>query len=307
MPNKPELDAEGGAIFSQSAINLFRKCPELARRVWNGEVEDWPGDAALAGIFAHSGIAAYVHSNDPSTIAPAVKEAIREEIAEGNPYLIGTEQEVLDEWMPLAAKYLQERWAPMWLAQESKFPRIIGTEVMFRVRIGNHWVIGSRDVVHERGVVDWKFSDALHWGDEGNEYGGQAWKHKRYDVQPTVYLEATAQEFECPIESLEFTYFVLRKDGLQEVTCHRNSTSVENLVRELDAIVRTMTTNPEGPWPLNPTDWHCSPNFCPNWTNCMGSSEVGEPWIYTTPKAKSAHQKAHRQLKKEANHGTSSK
>ena len=238
---------------------------------------DWPGEAALAGILAHAGVSAFLDSTDAKAIKPAVIAAYQEEKEKGNPHIDDA------DYVKLALGLISDRWAPIWMTERRSFPDVLETEAPFIVDLEgslfSHRLMGSRDIVHERGVADWKFSDALHWGDEGNEFGGQSWVHQRYDVQPTVYLFATSIDLGMPIEELQFDYIVCTKEGSRIVTCHRNMVSVKNLADELDMIKTLARALPNGPWPKNPTDWHCG-KWCPVFMagNCEARHGL-EPWV----------------------------
>lgn len=253
-----------GYTFSQSALNKFRQCPEQARRIWFGEVDDFPGDKALRGIIAHAGISDWMINQDPESVPHALESAWQQEMMDGHP-------DITDEHLAQGAEAMQ-RWLEAF-PMTGVVVRDVRTEAMFNleVRPGLN-IMGSRDVVHSGGVLDWKFSSARHWFTE-------AWKHQRYDIQPTVYLAVTAIEQQRPIEDLEFSYVIISDREFKVIPVRRTLNDVRNLHREMESIIDLCEALPQGPWPMNSSDWHCSPAWCPVFAKgeCMGEHPAG--WI----------------------------
>lgn len=253
-----------GYEFSQSAIGKFRQCPEQARRIWMGEVDDFPGDKALRGIIAHAGISDWLIHEDVEGVSHAMEEAWQEEMMTGHPDIkhesLGEAAEAMQLWLNA---YPMMGFGPL---------QDVRTEQMFTLELRPGLSIrGSRDVVHRHGVIDWKFSQARHWFTE-------AWRHKRYDVQPTVYLAALSMETGIPIERLTFHYAVVSDREFKVIEVRRTQNDVKNLLTELESIVTIIEAMPDGPWPTNSNDWHCG-KWCPVFMSgqCMG--EFPPSWV----------------------------
>jgi hypothetical protein len=129
-------------------------------------------------------------------------------------------------------------------------------------------------------VVDWKFP--------GDSYGGSnAWKHERYDNQPTHYLWASLLlngdnpllDPDMRAELPDFTYgVVIRGKGLaEELDIKRTVGDVQFYRTEITALCDLIEQRLDH-WPLNPTDWWCSDKWCPAWDQCRGQYLAPDPF-----------------------------
>ncbi len=266
----------GALSIHQTLINKFRKCPEQARLLLAGEFEDYPGEAALAGILTHAAIEHVAKGKKTEAVGQAIEHAFYLEVKEGNPWMHSDLQILAIEYMehflalggldllpkgcqpetPFSIPYETALWPEGVLIEGHR-------DLTFRK---NHT---HKGVKYKAGVYDWKFSDASHWTRD-------QWNHIRYDVQPTVYAYAASLELGIPIEEVLFTYHVVQPKGLVSVPCPRNTGDVLNLFREIDGLLKMMRAIPynEGPWPLNPSGWHCGPKWCEAFKarKCCGES-----------------------------------
>lgn len=276
-------DADGKRIaIHQTDLNRFRKCPESARKIMAGEVIDLPGEEAMRGILAHSMIAALVDGEDPDEY---LLKAYTEELPRF--------QEAGIELPPSVMAGASEAFALFEAANGHELlgnrGEIVEAEVYFEFDTGltsadGRSVVlrGSSDLVlvEEHLVRDWKFSAAYHW--EPREF----WKHERYDVQPLIYMGAMAEATGTPIERWAFEYVTIDPVTgrlTRRPQIRRTQADFERLLVEIAGVIRLLDTNPEGPWPMHPTDWHCSPAFCSAFRayQCMG--QFAPPsWVINT-------------------------
>lgn len=294
MPPRQSWDGQT-LIISQTTANSFRSCPELFRRIWiTGEVVDWPGDDALRGIIAHSGVSEFLSGADrldpedgASVVTFAMMRALNEEKERGgNPF-------VTDDTLAGAIEAFI-RWRNSGAYEHYATP-MCESEVPFRIEGDGYVVQGEIDLVcpDTFTVVDWKFPGKL------DSWKRNDWEKKRYDVQPTFYLWAVSQMIGCEIEDLKFIYAVIAPEGVLELPIYRTKSDVRNLEREIQAMLRMVRTGTDGPWPLRPDTWMCG-KWCPVFMagECMG--ETPPSWTYGPNTAADFHQ-LHQQTKQKEN------
>ena len=270
------VDDEGGKrwMVSYSGLDRFRSCPEKYRAVMAGEVVDMPGEEAFRGIFAHAACAAHIERNvgtkrlaDPlSVIAEAAHAEIDNYASSG-----------LEIPWTTTTLYAAEELYDVWRVKAR--PKLPDGDLLAERKFEFDFGLTSQGLpVHSRGVidvvaleacilVDWKFSGATHWTREW-------WKHDRYDHQPTLYIAAAETMTGIEMEHWEFYYAIVNtKDSTVDIrpASKRDHADLGRLRREVNALATLCETNPDGPWPMIPNDWHCSPKRCRAWDQCMGS------------------------------------
>lgn len=269
-----ENDNEKHWAVSYSGLDRFRSCPEKHRKVLAGEVTDMPGEEAFRGIFAHAACAETVNSGKPlSDPLAVITEAAADEIEtygeSGFPIpwtsdTLTRAAELYELWLDKAYPHTPQGL----VVGEHSFDLPLGITRADGLAVHAR---GFADViaVEEHVVIDWKFSGASHWKKDW-------WKHVRYDHQPTLYMWAASVATGTPIEDWRFYYCVINpKTNAVFIpdAIERTAADVHRLVLEVGSMARLCDTNPEGPWPLIPNDWDCSPKFCPAYRSyqCMGA------------------------------------
>lgn len=291
------LDGTWEHHIRQSDINRFRKCPELQRRDLIGQVPEHEGDAALIGTAAHAGAAhaltCLMNETEPdySECLAAVATTLRDRWE--LPTLRQMQIRSYDEAVELALGAFHAWWTA-W-ADSIDPSTIDAVELPFDVVAWREpkrvvYLTGTMDLrLTDRSVIDWKFP--------GDRYtGSNAWKHERYDNQPTHYLwasellaganpllpNAKSPDGMTPLrdEPLpDFTYgVVIRGKGIaEELEIRRTLGDIRFYRDELTAYVKLIEADLDR-WPLNPTDWWCSDKWCPVWDNCRGNHMPPDPW-----------------------------
>lgn len=268
--------------YRQSFVNDFRKCPRMAQAKLNEETIPFTGDSALIGTAVHAGI--------EDTLLAAGEFAF-----------------TLDDAYDTALHVLRDGWGEtrktlgleidgaavkVKACLEAFFNEvvefldpdmIVGIEQEFEVKVavresGDLYLQGTMDLLIM--LPDGKFQ-VVDWKTGGAEYGGRnRWKHDRYDVQPTLYIAAAAAMLDLTPEDGSFMYVRMGRDKpspVEMVTIERTTEDVGFLIQELDNIDELQRADLKA-WPLGPTDWWCSPKWCPQWQLCRGSFVGGNPW-----------------------------
>lgn len=274
--------------FRQSGVNDARMCLEMTRQKQAGSYVDRNNDSALIGTAVHAGIEAVLYGL-VDQYAVALEDAVDEAtgvLQDGWGNCRQTLNISLHDAMAMATDGVTRWWKgylPSIITDIEQGWEIIGVEQGFEQTVAvredyDIGIQGTADLVmaHHADqrfrVIDWKTS-------KGAYGGSNYWKHDRYSVQPTFYLTAFADMLGMPIEHGSFEFVRIgRGQTSQEVEVTLISRTVEDtgfLITELDALAGL---DPAKPWPLGPSDWWCSPKWCPHWKNCRGSFIGGNPW-----------------------------
>lgn len=273
--------------FSQSGINTFRSCPEQARALWSGEVQDYSGIQALIGTGAH----AYMQHRrgGPGWEHEVVKVIADEFNAQGGALgpsdhpLAADPKGALALSLKAGAAFSHHLPGDPVFAEEQltgpfpfgKHPKSVGGAPDF-VRdydTGPFFIRqGGRDVAagpYEFVVVDFKVSAGQKYR---TDRGGEGWKLQRYATQPTVYTWLVAQFMGVPVHRVGFEYLIYHPDKhtLNTIIVTRDLADMRKLGMEMDSIIDTSLAMQER-WPVRVDDWHCSAAWCHNYSRCVGA------------------------------------
>lgn len=258
--------------FSQSGVNTFRSCPEQARVLWSGEVADVTKVQALLGTGAH----AYMEHREDLGWERKVADVIAAEFtAQGG--RMGPSDHPMANDPHLVLKTA--------VAAGQVFARHLPGEPLFAEQkltadfpFGVHpkGIEGSPDFVRDWRTGHYQVIISDFKVSEGRKYrtgrGGEAWKLQRYATQPRFYAWLTARFLGIPLHAVGWEYLVCNPKTLEltVIPITIDVSDLERIGREMDGIINTAMHMP-GQWPLRTDDWHCSPEWCPNYSNCVGS------------------------------------
>lgn len=273
----------------QSDISRFRQCPELHRRKMLGKVSEQTNDAAAIGTACHAGVelalSSIVDGYEPNhTVCKSLAcDTIKE--LWSRPDLHQVQIKHLTDAIYFTATAF-DRWWNHFMDDLLQLD-IVAVERRFDVvAFRDPWRIvylaGTADVwTDANGVIDWKFP--------GDKYAGSnAWKHERYDNQPTHYLWAYVLEHLGTNPLLEpnsdkllpdFSYGVTlrEKDHAEELSISRTVGDVHFYRDELLSLCKLIEADLDR-WPLGPMDWWCSDKWCPAWNECRGMHMPEDPF-----------------------------
>lgn len=277
MLGDPTLDSQGRLVhtFRQSQLSSLSDCMEMVRRdTLAGPSPD--SDATGMGTAMHSAIEAsllelmeYGSAMGPQAMT---EMALREfsELALGDGFK-------WNKYKPWEVDRFLEQFSGVWTAKV--LPRLepIAMEIPFGplvIHQDDQRVIQLKGTIDYQdanfGLVDWK-SD----GGGGRKYstgkGGEAWKLKRWGIQPTVYTWAMHQ---LEPEMLHpFTYFAFvagPQVELVELTVTRHAGDWSWL-REQCLTYALLIEARLPTWPRNDTHALCSALWCDHWSECKGA------------------------------------
>jgi hypothetical protein len=266
-------DGRWSHTFTQSIITEFQQCPEKARANYFRETESEDTDSTSLGRAVHAGIEVALYSQRDSHMLKyeEAREAAHHEL------------DTIGEWKYTKLSrdnvygytgFLLFQW----------YENVYGTfepakiEHSFRHLLygGKHrevWLNGTIDCVDQSYVPwDWKTSSRPY----------EPWEKQRWAVQPTVYTWAVQKEWngdmpEHGMDPAKFRYCVLQHDGtVQQIDVTRDHTHVAWLAEQCSQIA-WMIEHEIKPWPLIDSGWHCSPKWCPKFSDCKGKF-IDERW-----------------------------
>lgn len=264
----------------QSDIKRFEQCPEQHRRHLLGLESQMDNDSAVLGTTFALFPEGVLRGLDPLTALQQAIEVLTE--AWHKPSL----NQVTFESLTHAVHLLTEA-AQVWLDEVMpSIPQYSQPEVRFSVQAHEdaHRIIlleGTSDLWCPDGSIwDWKYS--------GRSYiGEQAWKLERYDPQPPHYVLARSLTENAAALNRRFKYCNLNRDDRKKRALPVKEElplrlSVEDLDFHLHRVYNMCTSIErwgfQQEWILGPTDWWCSPVWCPSWNDCRGSHIGSDPW-----------------------------
>jgi hypothetical protein len=248
-----------------------------------GLVEPQSSDVAAIGTAVHAAIETTLKGQGPKAME-AIEESL--EAAWHGPDLL-TVTEVGSQ-----AEAVKVSWRIYGRWRAEILPELAGLEILdierkFTVPVvdnDRHQINlqGTYDALDNLGRVwDWKTGNR-------DVAGREAWKYRRgyASAQHIIYPWAAEviRRDDNPLEMAgplwhQFRYCVIPRGG--------GNTSVLDLTVTaddcrflLDEITRIcLLIEADLPaWPLGPTDWHCSPKWCPAWSQCRGKHHGQTPW-----------------------------
>lgn len=267
MPGASVARLEDGRMeltVSQSWINTFLSCPELARRELEGEVAETFTPEAQFGTALHAGVEALLNGRPRSEAQAVIREELRpiKVPQEGHKWskvhLPDLAFDCLDAWergVVKGDKGLRPRIAGRVHGIEYKFKMPV-YDKEFRIVIQ-----GTTDLVTTDGLYDWKFS-ARRW---------QQWEVQRYNIQSTMYVLGVYGRLKEGVK-IPFRFGVVNPDNFRTeiVEVYRSSAHILALLDQLHSIA-VMVEAGLPRWPLAGTDWRCSKKWCPVWESCRGA------------------------------------
>ena len=266
MPGIRTERLEDGRLFlqpSQSWVNTFLNCPELARREMLGETPRTETDATAIGTSVHAAFEAVLNGMSVEDGESVALEELERLMALDN-----------FEWVQIKTQETAIKtvsrvfwsWANNVLPE---LPPVIATEKPFDVLLHED----ERMMIRLAGTMD-----ALFEGRDGPEIkdwktAGRPWdEHEtRWKIQPTIYTYAIAQEYGMDRE-YEFDFVVLLKprDEVQFITTKRDKRHWGFLTDQLIGIGNLIAADLPV-WPLRDQHHLCSGKWCPVYNDCRGS------------------------------------
>lgn len=261
--------------FRQSWVNTYLTCPEQARRVL---INNYPVDeteAAAKGTAVHAAIESVLTKCTSYLDAVDVAVAKFREIASMDEFRwvkVKTEQTAqrhmiggFSSWYRYVYPYLR---ATKWCEHSFRFVLCEDDQRVIEIS-------GTADYADADGLMDWKLSGNV------DKYGRDAWKLRRWAVQPTFYAAAA---FEAGLYTLEgevpFTFIALDLKGSQPQRAPANRTyqHVNWLKSQLVGIARQMEQlGTKSEWTLNDQHPLCSAEWCRIYDQCKGLHFVQIP------------------------------
>ena len=121
-------------------------------------------------------------------------------------------------------------------------------------------VIGYIDIITDDGVPgDFKTS-ARRWSDaRGSD-----------EMQPVFYLAALNQAAYAGNPERRFRHYVFTKTKKPELQIIETTRTAGELLWLLDMIRSVWEGIAAGAFPMNPSTWKCSPQYCEYWSRCRG-------------------------------------
>lgn len=252
---------------SQSWLNEFFNCPELARRKALTGLKDGGTDATAIGTGLHSGAEAHlIHGLGFDACLEAAIASFRKEAQHPQfRYVqVGTEA--------TAIKYLTTCFTSWWNDVRPKVGKPLAIEWPFKVLLyaEEHYDVyltGVLDCVDDNGIIwDWKTAN------DAEKYGKRKhWEYQRWSIQPTAYDLGWFRETG---EHATFIFACVLKGAstkpAQFVPVTRDDTHAAWLEAQIRPIMALVQALPQGPWPLRDQQVLCSPKWCPAWDDCKG-------------------------------------
>lgn len=247
-----------------------------------GLVEPQLSDVAAIGTAVHAGIEATLKGQGPKA-ADAIEASL--DAAWDSDTLKITEVADMAEAVKVSWR-IYTRWRAEILPELAGL-EIIDVERRFTLPVIDDTarsirIQGTYDMLDNLGRIwDWKTGNR-------DVAGREAWKYRRgyASVQHVLYPWAAEiiRRDEDPLEKPgllwhQFRYCVVPRGGGNATTLDL-TVSGDDCRFLLDEIRRIcLLIEADLPsWPLGPTDWHCSPKWCPAWSECRGKHHGDNPW-----------------------------
>lgn len=258
-------DGRKQITLRQSWLNTFFNCPELARREAFEGLEGTETDATAIGTAMHAGAELAVTGayDYKSCLDYALSEFER---------LAPEVRWVQVKRKDTALQYVQTCFDTWWADVRPLLGEPLGIEHTFNVVLweDDDYVVrlsGTMDFVDDLSIIwDWKSAG------DADKYGRNAWEHKRWSIQPTVYTYAWWVETG---EVVPFTFAACLKGPTrrpaQFVTVTRDETHWDWLGQQIRPIIDLWEADLKA-WPLRDQHVLCSPKWCPAWDTCKGQA-----------------------------------
>lgn len=248
---------------SQSWLNTFLNCPELARQEMIGVTPRKETDATAIGTAVHT---AFEEVLLGGSVGDAESTAIAkfEELTELENFewvQIKTKDTAID-----TVRRVYWTWANEVLPQ---LPPVVAVEKSFDVVLHED----ERYVIRLKGTMD-----ALFEGRDGPEVkdwktAGRKWDESevRWKVQPTIYTYAIGCEYGLDDEyEFDFVVMVKSRQEFQIITTKRDKRHWSFLKDQL-LVIGNLIDADLPVWPLRDQHHLCSGKWCPVYDNCRGA------------------------------------
>ena len=255
-------DGRTAIVLSQSWLNTFMGCPELARLEMEGVLPEKHSPESLLGIAVHAGIESLLNGADYRIAQRAVTTLtadiqIPSDHKWRNTDVINRALDCLDAWNTgIHDSGLRSQIKGDIIAIEQAFQLPIIEDDKFVV-----FLKGTSDLVTSQGLWDWKCS-AKKW---------QQWETQRYNLQSTAYVLGLYGTAITASDQFVFKFGIINPDTFRtsvvEVT--RTKAHVDALMDQIHSIAVMITAN-LARWPIVGQDWRCSSKWCPAWNQCRG-------------------------------------
>lgn len=278
-----EVDDQGRTVhtFRQSTLGELDLCPERGRLTLTGNMPKVETDAAALGTGAHYGMECAIQAilDGEAPLGPnRIFELMVEEFDRIS-QLDGFEWKKYKR--PKVVKYLE---SIAWVFFEEIYCDLdpIGIEIPFNGLViyeDDERVIkinGTIDLLDKKmGAADWKTAGDARKYKAG--WGGEAWKLERWEIQPTVYIQALLLlgYLDPDADQWPFTYlpFGLGSKGevsFEPLTVYRHQGDLDWLVEKCLSYAKQVEAEVE-PWPKQDNHALCSEKWCPAWDQCKGA------------------------------------
>ncbi len=256
--------------FRQSWLGTYFECPEQARLVLRGEYPVDNTEAALKGTCMHEGIERVLKGDSvASGLTTALDKFEADVVSLGSDLRFVQTQRVETCLRHIENGYRQ--WATFvwptlgaasWVEEQFKF-------LFYEDDDRRIFLSGTVDYGEYRSALrDWKLTG------NRDKYGREAWKLKRFGIQPTVYAAAAYElGLFLPTDDVKFIFTAMPTTGIgvQLVDCIRTPQHIDWLRRQCLSIARQIERGTEDTWPLRDQSALCSPEWCTAWDTCKGA------------------------------------
>lgn len=255
--------------FRQSWLGTYFECPEQARLVSQDLYPYDQTEAAAKGTAMHAAIEAVVERcADFDSALQEGLDTFREISAEEGFRWVKVKRE------QTCLTHIVNGFRSWWNHVLPTLGASLGVERKFKFLFHEDghrriWLSGTIDYAEALpvGIKDWKLSG------NRDKYTKEAWKLKRYAIQPTVY---TAAAYELgwaePDQAVPFQWVAMSptRPVPDLVDTERDVRHVNWLRRQCISIAKTIEKNLDE-WPLRDQSALCSPDWCTAWRSCKGA------------------------------------
>lgn len=253
--------------FHQSWLDSFFECPEQARHRMLDLYPRAHTDATAKGTAAHTAIEAVVERCE--TFEDAMRagaDKFRELSAEPGFRWVQVKRErtallhIENGFRSWYKRVYPSLRATIWCEREFSF--LFHEDEKRRI-----YLAGTVDYADMLGLKDWKLTG------NRDKYTRDAWKLKKYALQPTVYAAAA---YELGLydrsEVVPFEFVALPTGGQRpiRVLCERTMEHMGWLRQQCVSVAEHIEAG-QPRWPLRDQSALCSPKWCGVWDQCKGA------------------------------------
>jgi len=254
--------------FRQSWLGTFFECPEQARLVATDQYPYDQTEAAAKGTAMHTAIEAVIeHCADFDSALQEGLDEFRSISSEDGFRWVKVKREqtclahIANGFRSWWNNVLPTMGASIWVEQRFKF--LFHEDEHRRI-----FLSGTVDYAEALpvGLKDWKLTG------NRDKYTKDAWKLKRFGIQPTVYTAAAYELGLYPRDvAVPFQWVAMLNGGGKPllVDTTRTMQHVEWLRHQCISIAKTVEAGLDQ-WPLRDQSALCSPEWCTAYSQCKG-------------------------------------